>query len=156
MASDFVKVKNGQLVKDGKPYYFVGTNMWYAPILASEGQGGNRERLTKELDQLKAMGVKNLRILVGADRGTKNAVTVSPVLQEAPGVLNDTLLRGLDYLMVELQKRDMLAVLYLNNAWDWSGGYGFYLREVGLGDLSGGKRKRIFEKTKRVKNSAKY
>ena len=57
MASDFVKVKNGQLVKDGKPYYFVGTNMWYAPILASEGQGGNRERLTKELDQLKKLGV---------------------------------------------------------------------------------------------------
>jgi mannan endo-1,4-beta-mannosidase len=114
--------------------------MWYAPILASEGQGGNRERLTKELDQLKKLGVKNLRILVGADRGTKNAVTVSPVLQEAPGVLNDTLLRGLDYLMVELQKRDMLAVLYLNNAWDWSGGYGFYLREVGHGDspFSGG------------------
>ena len=140
MATDFVKVKNGQLVKDGKPYYFVGTNMWYAPILASEGQGGNRERLTKELDQLKKLGVKNLRILVGADRGTKNAVTVSPVLQEAPGVLNDTLLRGLDYLMVELQKRDMLAVLYLNNAWDWSGGYGFYLREVGHGDspFSGG------------------
>ena len=140
MATDFVKVKNGQLVKDGKPYYFVGTNMWYAPILASEGQGGNRERLTKELDHLKKLGVKSLRILVGADRGTKNAVTVSPVLQEAPGVLNDTLLRGLDYLMVELQKRDMLAVLYLNNAWDWSGGYGFYLREVGCGDspFSGG------------------
>lgn len=139
-AVDFVKVKNGQLYKNGKPYYFIGTNMWYAPILASDGQGGNRQRLTKELDHLQSLGVKNLRILVGADRGTKHAVTVSPVLHTAPGELNDTLLRGLDYLMVEMQKRDMVAVIYLNNAWDWSGGFGFYLREMGMGDspYSGG------------------
>lgn len=28
----------------------------------------------------------------------------------------------------------MHAVIYLNNAWDWSGGYGFYLKECGYGD----------------------
>ena len=28
----------------------------------------------------------------------------------------------------------MDAVIYLNNAWDWSGGYGFYLKECGYGD----------------------
>ena len=36
----FVKVENGHFVKDGKPYYYVGTNFWYGAILASEGQGG--------------------------------------------------------------------------------------------------------------------
>ena len=49
----FIKVNaDGQFVRDGKPYYFVGTNFWYGAILGSEGEGGNRERLHKELDFL--------------------------------------------------------------------------------------------------------
>ncbi|KAA6326349.1 hypothetical protein EZS27_024531, partial [termite gut metagenome] len=43
MQSSFVHVENGQLFKDGKPYYYVGTNFWYGAILASEGEGGNRD-----------------------------------------------------------------------------------------------------------------
>ena len=120
-------------MRDGSPYYYVGTNLWYAPILASEGQGGDRERLGRELDRLQAMGIDNLRILVGADTGSDSANTVRPYLQERPGVLNDTLLRGLDYLLVEMAKRDMVGVFYLTNSWDWSGGYGFYLNQTGHG-----------------------
>ena len=55
------------------------------------------------------------------------------MLQTAPGVYNDTLLEGLDYFLAELEKRDMKAVLYLNNAWEWSGGYGTYLEWTGHG-----------------------
>ena len=62
-APEFVKVENGHFVKDGKPYYYVGTNFWYGAILGSEGQGGNRERLCKELDLMKEMGIDNLRVL---------------------------------------------------------------------------------------------
>lgn len=46
----FIKVNaDGQFVRDGKPYYFVGANFWYGAILGSQGEGGNRERLHKEL-----------------------------------------------------------------------------------------------------------
>lgn len=116
---------------DGKPYYFIGANMWYAPILASEGQGGNRQRLQAELDILCMLGVRNLRILAGADSGSPHANTVRPVLQNEDGSLNDTLLAGLDHLLVEMGKRNMKAVIYLTNAWDWSGGYGHYLVRTG-------------------------
>ena len=34
---------------------------------------------------------------------------------------------------MELNKRDMYAVLYLNNSWEWSGGYGQYLEWAGYG-----------------------
>ena len=131
--SNFVQVKNGHFVRDGKPYYYVGTNFWYGAILGSEGQGGDRNRLCKELDKMKEMGIDNLRILVGSDgkRGVKTKV--EPTLQEAPGVYNDTILAGLDYLLMEMGKRKMLAVLYLNNSWEWSGGYGYYLEQAGLG-----------------------
>lgn len=31
--SNFVQVKDGHFVRDGKPYYYVGTNFWYGAIL---------------------------------------------------------------------------------------------------------------------------
>lgn len=129
----FVTVSDGHFVRDSKPYYYVGTNFWYGAILGSEGQGGNRERLCRELDAMKAIGIDNLRILVGSDgeRGIKTKV--EPTLQISTDVYNDTILAGLDYLLMEMDKRGMVAVLYLNNSWEWSGGYGYYLEQAGCG-----------------------
>ena len=58
---------------------------------------------------------------------------IEPTLQKEPGCYNDTILTGLDRFLVELGKRDMQAVLYLNNSWEWSGGYGMYLEWAGAG-----------------------
>ena len=132
-ASPFVQVEKGMFVRDGKPYKYIGANFWYGGILASEGEGGNRERLVQELDSLKSIGIDNLRILVGSDGARGITSKVEPTLQTAPGVYNDTILAGLDFLLFEMKKRDMLAVLYLNNSWEWSGGYGYYLEQAGLG-----------------------
>lgn len=126
-SSSFVTVKDGQFIRNGKPYSYIGTNFWYGPILASEGRGGDIDRLTKELDTLSALGLKNLRVLVGAQGESGVFSRVEPTLETAPGVYNDTLLVGLDRFLVELGKRDMQAVLYLNNSWEWSGGYGQYM-----------------------------
>lgn len=137
VAGNFVIARNGHFYASSQsqaPYYFIGTNIWYAPILASKGSGGDRQRLKHELDELKRLGLTNLRILVGADAGSCNANPVRPYLQSEPGVLNDTLLDGLDYLLQEMEQRDLVGVFYLNNSWDWSGGYGFYLKQTGHGD----------------------
>lgn len=130
----FVTVENGRFLLNGEPYKFVGTNFWYGTILASEGQGGDRARLGRELDMLDSLGLRNLRILVGAEGRRGLPSHIEPVLQTAPGVYNDTLLAGLDYLLCELEKRRMKAVLYLGNAWEWSGGYGEYLQWAGAGE----------------------
>ena len=132
-ARPFQTVKSGRLCRNDRPYTFIGTNYWYAAILGSTGKGGNRRRLNKELDELKRLGITNLRILVGSDGDDDSKWKVKPVLQTAPGVYNDSLLAGLDYLMLQLQARNMVAVLYLNNSWEWSGGYGFYLENAGAG-----------------------
>ena len=134
-APSFVKQKEGKFTINDKPYYFIGTNFWFGAILGSEGQGGNRERLLKELDFMKENGINNLRVLVGADGPSGQKVKVMPTLQIEPGVYNDTIFDGLDFLMAELGKRDMYAVLYLNNSWEWSGGYGQYLNWAGRGDV---------------------
>ena len=125
--SPFVTVKDGKFIRNGKPYTYVGTNFWYGPILASEGRGGDIDRLRMELDALKELGIDNLRVLVGGDGADGVYSRVEPTLQVAPGVYNDTLLVGLDRFLVELGKRDMQAVLYVNNSWEWTGGYGQYL-----------------------------
>ena len=132
-SAQFITVSDGHFVRDGKPYYYVGTNFWYGAILGSEGQGGDRQRLAKELDLMKRMGIDNLRILVGSDGERGVTTKVEPTLQVQPGVYNDTILAGLDYLLQEMGKRRMVAVLYLNNSWEWSGGYGFYLQHAGEG-----------------------
>ena len=79
--SGFVERKGAGFVLDGEEYRYVGTNFWYGAILASEGQGGDRERLCRELDRLHGLGLDNLRILVGSDgeRGVKTKV--EPTLQ---------------------------------------------------------------------------
>ncbi len=130
---NFVTVRDGNFYVGDSLYRFVGTNFWYGPILASEGRGGDRKRLARELDLLQEAGINNLRILVGGDGDEGLPSHIGPVLQTAPGVYNDTLLQGLDYLMAELERRDMKAVLYLNNAWEWSGGYSAYLQWAGKG-----------------------
>lgn len=129
--NEFVRVENGEFVIGDSVYRYIGTNFWYGAILASQGNGGNRERLIAELDKLQETGIDNLRILVGGDGEENIPSHIMPVLQTAPGVYNDTILDGLDFLMAELEKRNMKAVLYLNNAWEWSGGYGTYLDWAG-------------------------
>lgn len=131
--TDYVRVADGEFMTGDSAYRYVGTNFWYGAILGSEGRGGDRKRLARELDLLQQTGIDNLRVLVGGD-GEENVPShIMPVLQTAPGVYNDTILDGLDYLMAELEKRGMKAVLFLNNAWEWSGGYGTYLEWAGAG-----------------------
>ena len=129
----FVKVEDGKFVSEDYPSRFVGTNFWYGAILASEGEGGNIERLEAELDTLKSLGINNLRVLVGGDGPHGVRSRIEPTLQKEPGVYNDTIFRGLDRLLVEMAERGMKAVLYINNTWEWSGGYGMYLEWAGAG-----------------------
>ncbi|MBR2608646.1 MAG: beta-mannosidase, partial [Bacteroidales bacterium] len=131
--SSFVSVKDGKFVSKDYPSHYLGTNFWYGAILASDGQGGDIERLENELDILKENGLINLRVLVGGDGPDGVPTRIMPTLQKEPGVYNDTIFRGLDRLLAEMAERGMKAVLYLNNSWEWSGGYGMYLEWAGEG-----------------------
>lgn len=130
---EFVRVENGRFIVDGEPYYFIGTNFWFGAILGSQGEGGDRKRLVEELDFLKSIGINNLRVLVGADGQDGVPTKVMPTLQKQPGIYNDEIFDGLDFLLFEMAKRDMYAVLFFTNSWEWSGGYSQYLEWTGHG-----------------------
>lgn len=124
--SGFVKVEGTRFVLDGKPYRFAGANFWYGAYLGAPDGVGDRERLRAELDQLKAAGIDNLRVLAMAEAsGFKRGVR--PAIMSAPGQYDEAMLQGLDYLLAEMARRDMKAVLYLNNFWQWSGGMSQYV-----------------------------
>ncbi len=128
--SSFVTVKNHQFYADGKPYYFIGTNYWYGGLLGLEkDKQKGVERLRKELDFVKANGVTNLRVMAGAEgAGMINGVMrVAPPLQPEPGKFDESVLDGLDLLLAEMGKRDLKAVIFLSNNWEWSGGFQQYL-----------------------------
>lgn len=98
-----------RIMTDGKPTYFVGTNLWYAGRLSATEEG--RTRLAAELDTLKSLGITNLRVLAVEGENLDN----------------------LEYALNQMEKRDMCAVLFLNNAWEWSYGYADYLEAAGAG-----------------------
>lgn len=124
-AKHFVRVEGTRFTIAGKPYYFLGTNLWYGANLGAMTAGGDRERLVRELDILKSLGINNLRVL-GASEGNTQHNTVKPAIQPEPGQFDENVLQGLDFLLNEMRQRQMYAVVYLNNYWEWSGGMAQY------------------------------
>lgn len=127
---EFVSVRDGRLVVGGEPYYFVGANYWYGPLLGLEkDKKRGIERLRRELDILKKNGVTNLRVMAGAEgSGPLNGIErVGPPLQPEQGKFDERVLDGLDILLAEMAKREMRAVVFFSNNWEWSGGFQQYL-----------------------------
>ncbi|HWK05161.1 MAG TPA: glycosyl hydrolase family 28 protein [Puia sp.] len=120
---------------DGAPYYYIGANYWQGALLATRAFGkAGRARVQRELSFLAANGVTNLRVVAGAEGSgaIDGSFRVGPSLQPRKGVFSEDALEGLDFLLSEMGKRKMKAVIYLSNNWDWSGGFLQYLNWNGL------------------------
>ncbi len=120
----FVAVQNGRFTLDGQPHTFAGVNFWQAMNLGVEG---NRAQLLAELDRLQALGVSNVRVMAASEGPNGEPQRMTPALMPAPGQYDPAVLDGLDFLLAELGRRDMRAVLVLNNFWQWSGGMAQYV-----------------------------
>lgn len=123
---NFVKVEGSNFTFNNKPYYFIGTNFWYGAYLGADTNYGNRKRLLRELDHLKEIGISNLRIMAASEE-SDFSLPLSPPFQYKNGKYNEKLFQGLDFLLAEMGKRNLRAVLVLNNYWDWTGGMSQYV-----------------------------
>ena len=124
--ADFITTNGIHFSLKGSSYNVVGSNMWYGGYLGSSGKVGDRARLIKELDNLKAIGINNLRVLAVSEKSELNSA-VHPATTNGFGQYDEELLAGLDFLIAEMAKRDMSIVIYLNNFWQWSGGMTQYM-----------------------------
>ncbi|WP_082467196.1 glycoside hydrolase 5 family protein [Sphingomonas sp. Leaf25] len=129
-ARPFIRRDGMRLIQGDRPYRFAGANLWYAAWLGADAPYGDRARLSRELDRLKAAGVTNLRIMASAEEGPLNN-SIKPGFRTANADYNETMLAGLDWAMAEIARRGMTAVLCLTNFWEWSGGLMTYLSYVG-------------------------
>jgi mannan endo-1,4-beta-mannosidase len=127
-APAFVRREGTRLLLGGRPYRFAGANLWYGAWLGAAGFGDRGQQVELAAQTL-AIGVTNLRIAASAEISPlKNAV--SPAFHDRDGAANPALLDGLDFCLAEMAKRNMKAVLYLTNFWEWSGGMMTYLYYV--------------------------
>jgi mannan endo-1,4-beta-mannosidase len=131
----YVEVDGLTLTVAGQPHYFVGVNFWYGLNLASNGPGGDRARLERELDSLSSLGVTNLRIMAGSEGPDTEPWRMIPSLQTSPGVYDADVLDGLDYLLKAMDDRELRAVMCLTNFWQWSGGMAQYVSWNGGGPI---------------------
>lgn len=124
----------GRFHLENKPYHFMGTNFWYGMPLGSPGQTGDRARLIRELDALDRLGVRNLRILAASEGPNTEPWRMVGALQTSPGEYDEQQLLGLDFLLAEMAKRHMKAIVVLGNMWQWSGGFAAYVAWVTQGE----------------------
>ncbi len=123
----FVKTNGTKFEIGGKPYRYMGANFWAGMNLGATATGGNRELLIRELDRMQKLGITNLRIIALTEGPDTEPFRIVPSNNDK-GTLKEEYLVGLDFLLSEMRKRDMYAVVTLNNFWPWSGGMAQYLR----------------------------
>jgi mannan endo-1,4-beta-mannosidase len=114
-------------------YRYAGANMWYGAYLGADAPYGNRDRLKRELDRLRALGVDNVRLLGSSERSPLHGSIQVDTFRDRSATYNRTLLEGLDFCLAEMGRREMKAVIYLTNFWEWSGGMMTYLSWVNGG-----------------------
>lgn len=131
---NFVKVEEGNFVLKKRAYVFIGSNYWQGMNLGAP-TSGNQERLIRELDELQALGVTNLRVVAASEGDKDMKYCIHPALQTNPGEYNEDLWKGLDFLLSEMSKRNMKAIMVLGNFWTWSGGFSQYLKWAEGGDI---------------------
>jgi mannan endo-1,4-beta-mannosidase len=126
--SNFVTVENQYFYQNGAVYNVFCANLWQAMNLGAVPH--LQKVLCDALDHLKSQGVNNVRIMVGSEGPDDAPFRMSPSLMPSPGKYNNDILMGLDFAMNEISKREMTAVLCLNNYWQWSGGFAQYVQNV--------------------------
>lgn len=128
-AAEYVSVRNGRFELRNAPHFYVGANLWFGCYLCDPALPGGRQRFIRELDQLQKLGVNNIRLLAGSE--TSPLVGAIPRgITRAPGDWDEDLLRGLDFCLAEMAKRDLRGILFLSNYWQWSGSFAQYVRWV--------------------------
>jgi mannan endo-1,4-beta-mannosidase len=125
--NDFVRVRNGRFELRGRPYAYIGANLWFGCYLGDAALAGGRARLVRELDHLQRLGATNLRLLAGSE-ASPLVGAISRGITRAPRDWDEDLLCGLDFCLAEMARRDMRAVLFLSNYWQWSGSFAQYVR----------------------------
>jgi mannan endo-1,4-beta-mannosidase len=115
----FVRVDGTRFTVEGRPLHFAGTNCYYLMVFSADP--GLRGHVDEVLTEAAAMGVTVVRTWAFNDGSGWNA------LQTSPGVYQEYVFQGLDYVLDRCRQLGLRVVLPLVNNWADYGGMDQYV-----------------------------
>jgi len=130
--SGFVTRSGTHFYLNGAPFYYAGTNCYYLMVYAADG--GLRGYVDEVLEDAASMGLRVVRTWAFNDgEGQWNA------LQTSPGVYQEYVFQGLDYVLAKANTLGIRLILPFVNNWDDYGGMNQYVAwDKTYGDGSAG------------------
>ncbi|KAL7135432.1 hypothetical protein ABFS83_11G095600 [Erythranthe nasuta] len=116
---NFVGTRGSQFVMNGRPFYFNGFNSYWLMYMASDSS--TRDKVTDTFAQASKYGMNLARTWAFSDGGYR-------ALQTSPGVYNDDMFKGLDFVVSEAKKHGIYLLLSLVNNWEGFGGKRQYVQ----------------------------
>ncbi|KAJ2717626.1 hypothetical protein H4S00_004185 [Coemansia sp. D1744] len=122
--AQFVTAHNTHLERNHHTFVVRGANYWQAMNLGMSSGPGNRSRVLHDLQQLSSMGINTLRILAASEASQFGQAPdrIRPELTQSPGIYNNDVWEGLDWILAQLPHFNMTACISVGNFWTWSGG----------------------------------
>jgi len=120
VCASIVERQGPRLVEDGRPFHAAGTNCYYLMVTAADPD--RRHLVDEVLEEAAAMGLNAIRTWAFHDGGGRNA------LQTAPGIYDERVFRGLDYVLDRASGLGLRVILPLVNNWLDYGGMDQYVR----------------------------
>jgi len=133
-----LQVRGSRFYRDGKAFFIKGFNYWSAlPLLTRDGSesGVGWDLLRRDLDVLQGAGINVLRILGATEGPDTEPLRIVPSLQPSRGHYDPRGVAALLRLVAELERRQLFAIVVMNNFWHWSGGMAQYLAWAGEGPI---------------------
>ena len=122
----WVGVSGNHFTKNGGPFYYAGANCYYL-MAYSAGDEGNEESLRGYVDEVLGEA-KELGLTVVRTWAFNDGADEWNALQTAPGVYDERVFRGLDYVLHKASEVGVHLVLPLVNNWDDYGGMNQYVQ----------------------------
>ncbi|CAN6274310.1 unnamed protein product [Urochloa humidicola] len=117
--SAFVRANGTRFTLGGRPFYSNGFNAYWLMYMASDP--ADRSKAAAALEEAGRLGATLVRTWAFGDGGYR-------ALQVSPGVYNEEVFMGLDYVIAEAKKRGVHLILSLVNNWDGYGGKKQYVK----------------------------
>lgn len=122
--SGFVGVDGTNFTLNSKPFHYGGTNCYYLMVFAADAE--LRPYVDEVLTEAAEMGLTVVRTWAFNDGASQwNA------LQTAPGVYDENIFRGLDYVLYKADQLGIRLILPFVNNWDDYGGMNQYVAWAG-------------------------
>ncbi|PIN11252.1 Mannan endo-1,4-beta-mannosidase [Handroanthus impetiginosus] len=115
----FVGTRGSQFVMKGRPFYFNGFNAYWLMYMASDPS--TRDKVTDKFGQASKYGMNVARTWAFSDGGYR-------ALQTSPGVYNEDMFKGLDFVVCEAKKHGIYLILSFVNNWEGFGGKKQYVQ----------------------------